>query len=377
LPTLLLSQLMTTSPLTYVRYSDDVEVKQPNEDEQSRQTVESMARVNRLMFDKHRHAIRDAHAKSHGVLRGELQIYDNLPEPLAQGLFKTPTTYPVIIRFSTAPGALGPDGQPTFRGMALKVVGVPGIKFLPDQADAMTQDFLLVNHPVIPTGTVETYLKAQLKQEQAADTPPVLQKAKSQLITGMHKALDAVGVELEPADPLGTGKPNTHILGETFFSMAALRYGDYIAKLSAKPISEAVKALQGQEIDSSNDSALRDLVVDFFANQGAEYELGAQLCTDLGTMPIEDGSVEWPQDQSPYQPIAKLVIPSQAAYSPARRVYVDDVLTFNPFHCLPEHRPLGNIMRIRRLAYEMSSQYRHQMNAQPRVEPSSIDELPD
>lgn len=375
--TLILPQRMITSSLTYVRYSDDVEVKQPHEDEQSRQTVESMARVNQLMFDKHRHAIRDAHAKSHGVLRGELQIYTDLPEPLAQGLFKTPTTYSVIIRFSTAPGAIGPDGQPTFRGMALKVVGVPGTKFLPDQADALTQDFLLVNHPVIPTGTVETYLKAQLKQEQAADTPPVLQKAKSQLVTGVHKALDAVGVELEPADPLGTGKPNTHILGETFFSMAALRYGDYIAKLSAKPISEAVRALQGQEIDSSNDSALRDLVVAFFASQGAEYELGAQLCTDLETMPIEDGSVEWPQDQSPYQPIAKLVIPPQAAYSPARRVYVDDVLTFNPFHCLPEHRPLGNIMRIRRLAYDASSQYRHQMNAQPRVEPKRIDELPD
>lgn len=375
--TLIPFQLMLTSPLTYVRYSDDVEVKQPHEDEQSRQVVESMARVNRLMFDKHRHAIRDAHAKSHGVLRGELRIYPNLPEPLAQGLFKTPTTYPVIIRFSTAPGAIGPDGQPTFRGMALKVVGVPGTKFLPDQADALTQDFLLVNHPVIPTGTVETYLQAQLKQEQAADTPSALQKAKSQLITGVHKVLDAVGVDLEPADPLGTGKPNTHILGETFFSMAALRYGDYIAKLSAKPFSEAVTALQGQEIDSGNDSALRDLVVAFFATQGAEYELGAQLCTDLTTMPIEDGSVEWPQAQSPYQPIAKLVIPAQQAYSPARRVYVDDVLTFNPFHCLPEHRPLGNIMRVRRLAYETSSQYRHQMNAQPKVEPNSIDELPD
>jgi len=368
---------MTTSPLTYVHYSDDVEVKQPNEDEQSRQTVESMARVNQLMFDKHRHAIRDAHAKSHGMLRGQLQIYDNLPEPLAQGLFKTPATYPVIIRLSTAPGALGPDGQPTFRGMALKVVGVPGTKFLPEEADALTQDFLLVNHPVIPTGTVETYLKAQLKQEQAADTPPELQKAKSQLVTGMHKALEVVGVELEPADPLGTGKPNTHILGETFFSMAALRYGNYIAKISATPFSDGVKALQGQEIDSSNDSALRDLVVAFFADNSAEYELGAQLCTDLTTMPIEDGSVEWPQDQSPYQPIAKLVIPAQEAYSAARRVYVDDVLTFNPFHCLPEHRPLGNIMRVRRLAYEASSQYRHQMNMQPKVEPSSIDELPD
>ncbi len=363
---------MSISQQTYIRYSDNVEVKQPNEDEQTRQVVESMARVNRLMFEKHRHAIRDAHAKSHGIVRGELQIYDNLPEFLAQGLFKKPTTYPVVIRFSTAPGAIMPDGQPTFRGMGIKVIGVPGQKFLPEDADALTQDFLLVNHSVIPTGTVETYLKQQLKLEKQAGLPEELQEAQSRLIMGVHKVMDAVGLDPEPND-LGVGKANTHILGETFFSMAALRYGDYIAKISAVPVSDTLQPLRGQEIDTSNDSALRDLVVSFFINHAAEYEIQAQLCTNLTNMPIEDGSVEWPQDQSPYQPIGKLVIPAQNAYSPARRVYADDVLTFNPFHCLPEHRPLGGIMRARRLAYETSSRYRHEMNAQPRVEPRSID----
>ena len=296
--------------------------------------------------------------------------------PWPQGLFKTPRTYPVIVRFSTAPGAIMPDGQPTFRGMAIKVIGVEGQKFLPEQADALTQDFLLVNHPVIPTGTVETYLEQQLKLEKQAGLPEALQEAQSKLITGAHKVLDAIGIHPEPND-LGVGKANTHILGETFFSMAALRYGDYIAKIQAVPASGSLQPLIGQAIDGSNDSALRDLVVTYFINQGAEYDLRAQLCRDLATMPVEDGSVEWPQAQSPYQPIAKLVLPPQNAYSPTRRVYADDVLTFNPFHCLPEHRPLGSIMRARQLAYELSSRYRHQMNAQPRVEPQSIDELPD
>ncbi|MBO0952712.1 hypothetical protein [Fibrella forsythiae] len=154
--------------------------------------------------------------------------------------------------------------------------------------------------------------------------------------------------------------------------MAAIRYGDYIAKLSVTPLTDNVKVLTGKEIDQSNDSALRGLVVDFFVRDGAEYELQAQLCTDLETMPVEDGSVEWPQEKSPYRPIGKIIILAQNAYSPARRVYADDVLTFNPFHCLLEHRPLGSIMRARQLAYETSSQYRHKMNAQPKVEPKSI-----
>lgn len=105
--------------------------------------------------------------------------------------------------------------------------------------------------------------------------------------------------------------------------------------------------------------------------------MGVQLCTDLQSMPVEDGSVQWPEDKSPYQPVAKLTFGPQDTFNPERRVYADDVLSFNPFHCLPEHRPLGNIMRVRKLAYETSSRYRHHMNAQKRVEPTSIDELPD
>jgi hypothetical protein len=69
------------------------------------------------------------------------------------------------------------------------------------------------------------------------------------------------------------------------------------------------------------------------------------MCTDLKTMPVADASIDWPQDQSPYQTLGKLVILAQDAFSPARRVYADDVLSFNPFHCLPAHRPLGSINR--------------------------------
>jgi hypothetical protein len=121
---------------------------------------------------------------------------------------------------------------------------------------------------------------------------------------------------------------------------------------------------------------LRDLVVDFFRNNSAEYELRAQLLTDLQQMPVEDASVLWPESLSPHQPIGKLTFAAQDPYSPARRVYGDDVLSFNPWHCIEEHRPLGSIMRIRIKAYEMSSSFRHQMNAQPRVEPKDINELP-
>lgn len=112
------------NPNQYVRYSPSVEIKQPDEDRLTREILDSVAQQGQKVFDKHRHAMRGAHAKSHGGLKGELRIYDNLPAHLAQGLFRKPRTYPVMIRFSTAPGDIMPDGLSAFRGMAIKVIGV-------------------------------------------------------------------------------------------------------------------------------------------------------------------------------------------------------------------------------------------------------------
>ena len=159
--------------------------------------------------------------------------------------------------------------------------------------------------------------------------------------------------------------------------MAALRFGDHVAKISAAPLSANVRALAGKEVGPVDDGTMRNLVVEHFRTAGAEYQLRAQLCTDLAAMPVEDASVLWPDDLSPHQPIATLRFPPQDAYSPTRRVYGDDVLSFNPWHGIQEHRPLGSIMRVRIAAYERSSARRHMLNAQPRVEPTLIEQIPD
>jgi len=362
---------------SYVRYSDDVEFKQPDEARLIDETIASFERMRRKVFDKHRHAMRGAHAKGHGVLKGELTIYDNLPIALTQGLFRTPRTYPVIIRFSTAPGDIMPDGVSSFRGMAVKVIGVEGRKFLEPEAEALTQDILTINYPVFPSGDVAGYLKEQLLQEKVVVSAP---EEAQQLLTTVLRTVSAVtekvGLLLYPT-ALGVTRPETHILGETYYTAAALRYGDYIAKINIVPVSESLQPLIGKLIETNDHSVLRDLVVAFFRDRTAEYEVRAQLCTNLEQMPIEDASIQWLEDESPYLPIAKITIPMQEAYSPARRVYVDEVLSFSSWHCIPEHRPLGSIQRVRMKAYELSSLYRHQMNQHPRVEPRSIDEMPD
>lgn len=367
---------MATIPTSYVRFADGVEEIQPNEDQLGDETVASMARVARMMFEKNRHAIRDAHAKSHGILRGELHLNPNLPEHLAQGMFKETKIFPVIIRLSTSPGAIEPDNQPAVKGFALKILGVEGKKFLPEEADALTQDFLMVNDTIIPTGDVKTYHDMQLRIEKLAHGPEIVQTIVNEAGVLADKVLEALGTKKE-MKMVVQAHPNTHMLGETYTTLGAIRYGDYVAKIGIAPLSDNVKALAGKKMDVSEPGAYRDMVAEFFRTQGAEYELRAQLCTDLKAMPVEDASIDWPQDQSPYQVLGKIVLPAQDSFSPARRVFADDVLAFNPFHCLPEHLPLGSINRVRIKAYASSTKYRHAMNAAPKVEPTDINQLPD
>jgi hypothetical protein len=81
--------------------------------------------------------------------------------------------------------------------------------------------------------------------------------------------------------------------------------------------------------------------------------------------------------ESPYQPVARLVLPVQDACSPPRRRFVDDVLSFSPVHSLAPHRPLGSLMRARLRAYPALAGWRRERNGTPGREPRSLDEVPD
>lgn len=358
----------------YLRYDPVVETRTEDEEALTAEILEIMATSNRKAYERHRHAVRDAHAKSHGFLKGKLVIPE-LPQHLRQGMFARPATYPVVIRLSSAPGDIHSDTIPAPRGMAIKVVGVDGERLLSGDTGG-NQDFLLVNIPVLSFGTIQKYRQLVGLLEKNAQNPAFLQRAMAGVARGVEHAAEAVGIE--PGATLkGLARDNAHLLGETYHSMAAIRFGDYISKISVAPLSDNVRALTGQDVGEVEDATMRDLVVEHFRKQGAEYEVRAQLCRNTEDMPVEDAAVLWREELSPHQTIGTIRIPPQDAYSPDRRVYGDDVLSFNPWHGIREHQPLGSIMRIRIAAYERSTQRRHELNAQPRIEPISIDQIPD
>ncbi|MCY1223031.1 hypothetical protein D9M72_351400 [compost metagenome] len=78
-------------------------------------------------------------------------------------------------------------------------------------------------------------------------------------------------------------------------------------------------------------------------------------------MPIEDTSVEWDEAVSPFVTVATIKVPAQDFDSREQNLACDN-LSFNPWHSLPEHRPIGGINRLRKAVYETVSAYRHERN---------------
>lgn len=310
----------------YVAYGPEVEQKQENEEEDIQYIVDYMTQSNTEVFDKHRHAVRDAHAKSHGFLKGILTIPENLPDHLAQGIFAHPGYYDVMVRLSAAPGDLRSDKTPVPHGFALKILNVPGERLLPeDSSEGKNQDFLMVNMPVLVFGTVRKYMQMLPFMTEAERAPELVMRGLRGVMRGVDHLVSRAGLQAS-ATIKGLARSQHHILGETYHSMAALRYGNYIAKISVAPESESVKQLTGIPMQIQEDSGIRDLVQDFFKRNTADYVIRAQLCTNLDRMPVEDAAVLWDEDESPHQVIGTLHFPKQQTFSPARRVYSDDVL---------------------------------------------------
>ncbi len=368
---------MSDDSADYLEYTPAMDAAPKGEAE----TIDKITAVLRFNNERayriYKRGVRDAHAKSHAVLRGELVVEPDLPPLLAQGMFATARSYPVIARMSSTSGAIRTDQTRGVRGLGIKVLGVEGDRALPEDI-ATTQDFIMVTHREFLFKDAKDYLNRGMPIAfgLARLSDPALRLG-SWLLDGLNSnVLSKVGMNLPPSLMVFV-RANTHILGETFHTSAPLRYGKHIVKMRYVPASPEVRALIDMPTDDHPGvNAFQEMVIDFFSQHEAVYELQAQFCTNEKDMPIEDATVEWKDTESPYRTVATIRYPVQDPYTPERRAYGDDVLSFNSWRSIDAHRPLGSINRLKLKVYEASSNFRHQVNNAPRVEPSEVSDLP-
>jgi len=355
-----------------VRYRDDVEEVEPDEQETCDRIIDAMVGGGRITRERYGRSVRTSRAKAHGILKGELRVLENLPPELRQGLFAEARTYTVVARLSHVPGVFLDDRRvSTPRGMSLKIIGLKG-EMLSGHQGEVTQGWMLDTGKVFIASTAKVFLAQITATEMAMPLPEGVKQAVSATSRAANAALNAVGLDSANLDFYG--HPFNHPLAEAYYSQCPFRYGDYIAKLRIRPDMPRLHELLTVGFTPADEDGLRTAVVEYFRDNPAEYEVSIQLCTDLGRMPVENANAGWPEDESPYRPVTRLILPPQEAFD-ARRPTLDEELLFCPSHSLAAHRPLGSIMRARLKAYEVRGSARRQENGRPMKEPRSIEEL--
>jgi len=353
-----------------ILYTTSVETPEPDEAQTIEELIEALLKISRITYADNHHALRSVHAKSHALLAGELTVLPNLLPELSQGIFAAAATFPVVMRLSSTPGDILNDSVSTPRGLAMKIIGVPGSRLAGSEGDN-TQDFIMINGPAFAAPNAKKFLSKLKLLAGTTDKAPHLKAALSATLRGAEKLIESVGGQSGTLKGLG-GEPATHPLGETYFTQVPMKFGSYIAKMSLAPASDQLLRLKRAPVAiTKSPNALRDAIQEFFRNDEAIWEVRAQLCRDLEKMPVEDASAVWPETLSPYLPVARVAVPKQPGWSESRSLLLDDGTSFSPWHGIEDHRPLGSVMRARKAAYQASAQFRSQHNAQPIKEPQS------
>lgn len=271
-------------------------------------------------------------ARATACVDAEFTVLDGLAAGHRVGLFATPRTYKCLIRFANATSQSDKDKDT--RGMAIKVLDVAGENLTPGST---SQDFVLNSHPVMMVGSTREFLEL-LEANEAG---------------GFRRVLYFLG-HLKAARIASASRANhTCHLDIPYWSTTPYQFGAAAVKYVARPASAARSPMPATLTDTYLEEAIRQRL----SREETAFEMMVQPQLDARRTPIEDASVEWREQDSPYVPVARIRIPAQSIDDAGKRARCEEI-AFNPWHCLREHRPLGGMNRARREIYRAMAEFR-------------------
>lgn len=287
--------------------------------------------------------------KPHGVAKGLFTIRPDLPDELRVGIFQH-EKFEAWVRFSSDTVPSQPDLKTTV-GIGIKLFEVPGEKLPETETAAETHDFILQNHDVFLVDTAKdmcefTYAGVVLKDYQTyLDAHPVTQ----QILNDMAKIVPSL--------------LTINYWSVLPYSFGAGKYVKY--KLVPCPAKQA-------ESDNNNNFEspyyLHQDLKERLLRGEACFKFLVQFQTDSEAMPVDRATVRWDESLSEPVHIATLVLPSQDIEARGQAAYGEN-LSYNPWHALAEHQPVGSISDARKAVYEAAAALRRNLNGVPVAEP--------
>jgi hypothetical protein len=347
----------TTALINIQRRNEGLEIAQekllPDEEKHLDSIISSFTEQMKLLW-KPGAFERGGNTKTHGIVRAEFIIHQDLPENFRRGIFAEPKTYPAWVRFSGPGPYITPDIEDVgFMSISIKLMKVPGAKLLDDEK--FTQDMFGVSTPTFVTP--DTKANAQLQIES-------VKNAQIFYFLNFHRphVLDLIMQSLWI-------KTQTSPLEAPYFSCVPYLFGEGQAmQYSVWPKTDKRTPIPRLPFRPPDDY-LREAMLTALRDGDVDLDFRVQLQTAPHLMPIENNAVLWPERLSPRVSVATLRLPRQRFNSAAQMEFAKR-LTYNPWHCIPEHRPLGNQSRARQRMYWELSRLRQKMNTASHYEPT-------
>jgi hypothetical protein len=325
----------------------------PNEEAGLDSVIDSFEKQMSLLW-KPGNFERGGNTKTHGIVRGKFIVHDNLPAELRHGIYAEPRTYRAWVRFSGPGPYITPDIDDVgFMSISIKLMGVPGPKLM--EEEKFTQDMFGVSTPTFVTPDIVANAQLQIESLKNAQILHFLNLHRPHVLDLVMQSLWTKTQSSPFEAPYFSCVP--YLMGEG----QAMQYSVWPKVNRRTPVPRLPFR--------PPDDYLRDAMVANLAKEDVDLDIRLQLQTDPYLMPLENNAVLWPEKLSPRVSAATLHLPRQVFNTPAQLDFAKR-LSYNPWHCIAEHRPLGNQSRARRRMYDTLSRLRHAKNNVPLYEPT-------
>lgn len=272
-----------------------------------------------------------------GVVNARFAVAQAVRAELQVGLFVPGATYPAMVRLSNASGMVRSDTDKDLRGIAVRV----------QVADGVVQDFLMSNAQASHARDANQFMVAATAM------------AGGRRITALPRLVRKLGrregIRIIKTLRHEASRPVTSVATESFWSRAPYAVGTYAVKFKFEPLAAPTGGGK-----PGGDDALRRDIVERLRRGDVGYRLRVLHYRDEASTPIEDGTVPWPENDTPPEILAEVVLPRQDLTSGdgpegERRL---DALRFSPWNTTEGIRPIGGLNRARRPVYEASGRHR-------------------
>ena len=313
--------------------------------------------------------LRDTHPKANGCVRANFTVLPELSPNLRLGVFAGKPdgsrTYKAWVRFSNAANEVTDDHKADFRGMVIKVVGVSGPR-LPGPGDEQdTQDFFFIAHNTFFAGNVKHFhdFFASCRSAGYSCGPTGLPVIWHFLRhpRGFYNVLQVMLHNVFPS-----------IADISWFSVAPFALAEPLGPQNA--VKYGAFPCPGRKIRWTKPGGGPNYLTERLAEDLAPG--GPGMCLDFKVQirahegqPLENTLVAWDEGESPWRPVARIEFPAQEFQSPEQFAFCQN-LTFNPWHGLVAHMPLGGLNRARRDVMTAMQDVRLRENGNQRFEPT-------